>query len=131
MVFVETPAPWINADPPPEVVKETDPDNPENIERRDFLQVERDAWEARRRIGNIPVRVITADYPEAEINEVPFPDVRRDMRRNVELQKGWLVLSPQAKQIMVHTGHAVEEEEPEVVIEAILDVVREARAKPR
>ncbi len=131
MVFVETPAPWINADPPPEVVKETDPDNPENIERRDYLQVERDAWEARRRIGNIPVRVITADYPEAEINEVPFPDVRGDMRRNVELQRGWLVLSPQAKQIVVHTGHSVEEAEPEVVTDAILDVVREARAKPR
>jgi pimeloyl-ACP methyl ester carboxylesterase len=65
MVLVDTAAPWLIADPPPEVVKYTDPDNPENIERRDFLQVEKDAWGARRRIGNIPVRVITADYPDS------------------------------------------------------------------
>jgi hypothetical protein len=31
------------------------------------------------------------------------------MRRNVEDRKGWLVLSPRAKQIIVRTGHAVEE----------------------
>ncbi|HZF58886.1 MAG TPA: alpha/beta hydrolase [Rubrobacter sp.] len=130
MVLVDTAAPWLIADPPPEVVKYTDPDNPENIERRDFLQVEKDAWKARRRIGNIPVRVITADYPDSYIEEEPFPETRKEMRHNVEGQKGWLVLSPQAKQIVVHTGHVVEEEEPDVVIDAILDVVREARAKP-
>jgi pimeloyl-ACP methyl ester carboxylesterase len=127
MVFVDTPPPFAN--PPQEIVKKTDPNNPENFERRDYLQVERDAWEARRRIGNIPVRVINADYPEAEIKEVPFPEVRRTMQRNVELQQGWLVLSPHAKQIVVHTGHAVEEEEPEVVIDTILDVVRAARTQ--
>ena len=75
------------------------------------------------------MRVISADYPEAEIKEVPFPEVRRTMQRNVELQQGWLVLSPHAKQIVVHTGHAVEEEEPEVVIDTILDVVRAARTQ--
>jgi pimeloyl-ACP methyl ester carboxylesterase len=52
------------------------------------------------------------------------------MRHNVEGQEGWLVLSPQAKQIVVDTGHDVMEEEPEVVIEAIVEVLREARAKP-
>jgi hypothetical protein len=130
MVLVDTAAPWLIADPPPEVVKYTDPDNPENIERRDFLQVEKDAWKARRRIGNIPMRVITADYPDSYIEEEPFPETRKEMRHNVEGQKGWLVLSPQAKQIVVHTGHVVEEEEPDVVIDAILDVVREARPKP-
>ena len=49
------------------------------------------------------------------------------MRRNVERQKGWLVLSPRAKQIVVRTGHAVEEEDPDLVIDAILDVVKAAR----
>ena len=49
------------------------------------------------------------------------------MRRNVSDQKGWLVLSPRAKQIVVHTGHAVEEDDPQLVIDAILDVAKAAR----
>jgi pimeloyl-ACP methyl ester carboxylesterase len=130
MVLVETPAPWLIVDPPQEIVNYTDPHRPGNTEHRDFLQVEQDAWEARRRIGNIPVRIITADYPGYYIEEQPYPEWREDMRHNVEGQEGWLVLSPQAKQIVVDTGHDVMEEEPEVVIEAIVDVLREARAKP-
>ena len=49
------------------------------------------------------------------------------MRRNVADQKGWLVLSPRAKQIVVQTGHAVEEANPQLVIDAILDVVKNTR----
>ena len=48
------------------------------------------------------------------------------MRRNVSDQKGWLVLSPRAKQMVVHTGHAVEEADPKLVIDAILDVAKAA-----
>jgi hypothetical protein len=40
---------------------------------------------------------------------------------------GWLVLSPRAKQMVVHAGHAVEEEDPQLVIDAILDVAKAAR----
>ena len=134
MVLVETPHPSAKfANPPQELVEVLEPDNPENIEHRDYLQVEYDAWAARQRIrkrvGNIPVRVISADYPEEWIKQEPFPEVHPDMRRNVEDQKGWLVLSPQAKQIVVDTTHYVWDEQPEVMIEAILDVLREARAK--
>jgi len=127
MVLVETPRP--SANPPQELVEVLEPDNPENIEHRDYLQVEKDAWAARRRIGDIPMRVISADYPEEWIKQEPFPEVHPDMRRNVEDQKGWLVASPQAKQIVVDTTHYVWDEQPEVMIEAILDVLREARAK--
>ena len=130
MVIVETPAPWLIADPPPAVVKYTDPERPGTIEHRAFLQVEKDAWEARRRIEDIPMRVISADYPASFINEEPNLEAREELRHNVELQKGWLDASPQAKQIVVHSGHDVQHEEPEVMIEAIVDVLREARAKP-
>jgi pimeloyl-ACP methyl ester carboxylesterase len=116
-------------DPPRELVEILDPDNPKNVEHRDCIRVERDAWEARRRIGDVPMRVITADYPEEIVKQEYFTELHPSMRRNVELQMGWLDASPQAKQIVVHTGHAVQEEKPEVVIEAILDVVREARSK--
>ncbi|HEV2776280.1 MAG TPA: alpha/beta hydrolase [Solirubrobacteraceae bacterium] len=125
MAFIETPGPF--RDPPPEIVGETDPDNPENVERRDYLQVERDAWAARKRIGSIPVSVVTDKPSAAAIRESPFPSERRALRSNVEVQKGWLVLSPRAKQIVVRTGHAVEEEDPELVVSVILGVVKAAR----
>ena len=125
MVFVETAAPFRN--PPRVIVEETDPEHPSNLERRDYLQVEKDAWAARKRIGAIPVTIISNQYSSAEINDSPFPSEARGMRRNVSDQKGWLVLSPRAKQIVVHTGHAVEEEDPQLVIDAILDVTKAAR----
>jgi pimeloyl-ACP methyl ester carboxylesterase len=125
IVFVEVPAPFRN--PPRVIVEETDPNNPANIERRDYLQVEKDAWAARKRIGDIPVTIISNEYSTAEIDASPFPSEARGMRRNVSDQKGWLLLSPHAKQMVVHTGHAVEEENPQLVIDAILDVANAAQ----
>ena len=121
----DTAAPFRN--PPREIVKATDPSNPENVEKRDYLQVEKDAWNGRKRIGDIPVKIVTVRPSAEAIGESPFPSERRAMRRNVEDQKGWLVLSPRARQVVAHTGHAVEEEDPELVIDAILDALKEAR----
>ena len=125
MVFVDVGAPFRN--PPREIVEETDPDNPANVERRDYLQVEKDAWAARKRIGDIPVTIISNEYSTAEIAGSPFPSEAKGMRRNVSDQKGWLVLSPRAKQVVVHTGHAVEEQDPQLVIDAVLDVAKAAQ----
>ena len=125
MVFIDTGAPF--RDPPSEIVEATDPNNPANVEHRDYLQVETDAWAARKRIGDIPVTIVSVKYSDAAINEAEFPSERRGMRRNVENQKGWLVLSPRAEQIVVHTSHAVEEDDPELVIDVILDVVKATR----
>ena len=66
MVFVEVPAPFRN--PPRDIVEATDPDNPANVEKRDYLQVEKDAWNARRRIGDIPAprrRTLACDRARA------------------------------------------------------------------
>jgi hypothetical protein len=109
MVFIDTGAPFRN--PPREIVEETDPANPANADHRDYLQVEKDAWAARKRIGDIPVSVVSVHLSPAAIKESPFPSERRMMRPNVQAQKGWLVLSPQAKQIVAHTSHAVEEDD--------------------
>jgi pimeloyl-ACP methyl ester carboxylesterase len=125
MVFVDVPGPFRN--PPRVIVEETDPNNPANIERRDYLQIEKDAWAARKRIGDIPFTIISNEYSTAEINASPFPSEARGMRHNVSDQKGWFVLSPRAKQKVVHTGHAVEEQDPQLVIDAILDVAKAAR----
>jgi pimeloyl-ACP methyl ester carboxylesterase len=127
MVFVDTGAPFV--DPPQEIIDETRPDNPENLEQRDFLQVEKDAWAARRLIGDIPVTVISNHYSTDEIAAEPDASAQRGMMANVDEQKGWLVLSPRAEQIVVTTGHAVEEVDPQLVIDAILGVVSAARTE--
>ena len=126
MVFVEVPAPFRN--PPAEIVEITRWNSEVNIESRDYLQVEKDAWAARTEIGGIPVTVISNEYSPNEIAAAAFPSEARGMRVNVQDQSGWLVLSPRAEQVVVHTGHAVEEADPQLVIDAILAVVREARA---
>jgi pimeloyl-ACP methyl ester carboxylesterase len=119
MVFVEVPSPFV--DPPHEIVELTAWDHPLNVERRDYLQVEKDAWAARREIGDIPVTVISNDYgPNAELP---------GERTNVEDQRGWLVLSPRAEQLVVTTGHAVEEADPQLVVDTVLDVVAAARTQ--
>jgi hypothetical protein len=121
MVFVDVPT-WFH-NPPKVLVRDLRWNSPVNVESRDYLQVEKDAWAARRLVGDIPVTVISNQYTSEEIAESPFPSERRLMRTNVREQRGWLVLSPQAEQLVVHTGHAVEEADPQLVIDAILEVV--------
>jgi hypothetical protein len=125
MVFVEVPAPFRN--PPREIVEETDPDNPANVEKRDYCRSRRTPGTPAGGSGTSPVTIITDDPSAATIRESPSPSERRGMRCNVSDQKAWLVLSPRAKQIVVHTGHAVEEADPDLGIDAILDAVNEAR----
>ena len=125
MAFIEVPAPF--RDPPPPIVEETKWNHPSNVERRDYLQVEKDAWAARKEVGDIPITIVSNAYSDDEIEAATFPSERRGMRTNVQDQRGWLTLSPRAKQTIVHTGHAVEEADPELVINVILDVIKAAR----
>ena len=108
-------------------MEETKWNHPSNIEQRDYLQVEKDAWAARKQVGDIPVTIVSNAYSNTEIAGAEFPSERQGMRTNVQDQQGWLTLSPQAKQTIVRTGHAVEEADPELVIDVILDVVRDAK----
>ena len=126
MVFVDVGSPFRN--PPASLVRDTSWNSPVNIEKRDYLQVEKDGWAARERVGDIPVTVISNRYSAEEIAAAELAAERPGMRSNVEDQQGWLILSPRAKQLVVHTGHAVEEADPDLVTNAILEVVRAARA---
>jgi Alpha/beta hydrolase family len=125
MVFIDTGQPLEN--PPAEIEEFTAWDHPENTEQRHYLQIENAAWDARRRIGDIPVTIVTVEFSKEEIAQSPFPVEQVAMRRNVERQQGWLVLSPRAEQIVVHTSHAVEEDDPQLVIDVIRDVVEATR----
>ena len=125
IVLVETGPPF--KDPPKVIVEATDPSSPENVEKRDYLQIEKDAWAAKKEIGDIPVTIISNRYSKDEIAAAEFPEEKPGMRNNVKNQKGWLVLSPRAEQVVVTTGHAVEEEDPQLVIDQILAVVKAAK----
>jgi pimeloyl-ACP methyl ester carboxylesterase len=116
IVFLDVPMAFLDA--PPEVVEETACDHPGNVERRDYLQVEADAWNNRSEIGDIPVTIISND---------PGPDAPPEEQGNAEAQQGWLVLSPQAEQVLIDSGHDVATNEPELVVREVTEVVQAAR----
>jgi hypothetical protein len=116
MVIIDTFQPYI--DPPPDLVEETSCARPGNVEHRDFLKVEKQAWAMREEIGDIPVTIMSVEYAgSTEINE----------QQNVTGQQGWLVLSPRAEQLIVRTSHLVVQEDPDLVIEEILKVLAAAK----
>jgi hypothetical protein len=78
------------------------------------------AGQHRHPIGRIPMTVITNDYGENFENE--------EQRTNVHGQRGWLALSPLARQVVVTSGHDVPETEPQLTLREILRVVSTARA---
>ena len=119
LVLVETPK--AISDPPPAELAEILPcDAPTNVERRDYVAVENDVWGAKQEIGDLPVTIISNDYgPDAEgLGEAT----------NAKDQEGWLVLSPQATQVIVTSGHDVPIDDPDLVVEEILEVLEAARA---
>ena len=65
--------------------------------------------------------IITNNYGQYFENE--------QQRTNVKGQRGWLLLSPLARQIVVTSGHDVPETEPELSTREILRVVTEARLR--
>ena len=116
IVFADVPKAFFDA--PPEDVAATSCDNPANVEHRDYLKVEADAWNSRAEIGDIPVTIISNDYgPNADPLDAA----------NVVNQQGWLVLSPLATQVIVQSGHDVANNEPALVIEEIIKVIDAAR----
>jgi hypothetical protein len=51
-----------------------------------------------------------------------------EQKTNVRDQRGWLVLSPLARQVVVTSGHDVPENEPDLTVREILRVLSAARA---
>ena len=76
-------------------------------------------WDDKHQIGEFPVVIFS--------NE-PGEDAEGDEVSNVEDQKGWSVLSPDFEQMVVDSGHDVPQNEPEVVVDAILGIVEAAPA---
>jgi pimeloyl-ACP methyl ester carboxylesterase len=119
LVLAETPHAVIVSQLPPDVRKEIRCDFGGNQEARDYAKVENDVWKQRHLVGDLPMTVISNDYGE-------FAD-GQEQQTNVAGQKGWLVLSPQAKQFVVTSGHDVTVNEADLVNREILRVLTAAR----
>jgi pimeloyl-ACP methyl ester carboxylesterase len=119
MVFAETPHAIVPAQEPASLLNEIRCDNSTNEEHRDYVKVENDAWSHRHRIGDIPMTVISNDYGNSADGQ--------EQRTNVAGQRGWLVLSPKARQIVVRSGHDVPTNESALVIREILRVLAAAQ----
>jgi hypothetical protein len=119
MVFIDTMRALNAKTIPREFLAEMKCDHPSNFERRDYVTVEHEAWDNRKDIGDFPLTVISNDYgPNAE-NE--------DERTSVEHQRGWFELSPPGRQVVVTSGHNVADNEPDVIVEAVLRVLEDGR----
>ena len=64
--------------------------------------------------------VISNDYGDTWENA--------EQKNNVKGQRGWLVLSPLARQVVATSGHDVPENEPDLTVREILRVLAAARA---
>ncbi len=69
--------------------------------------------------GDIPLTVLSANHKEAKGDE------RILFEFFYKLQKEHLILSTKSKQVFVESGHFIQLEKPEVVIDAIRDIVAE------
>jgi pimeloyl-ACP methyl ester carboxylesterase len=72
-----------------------------------------------RHVGDIPIAVVSVHYGRAARSAAE--------RSNALDQRGWLALSPRSHQVIADSGPEIEEDNPDVVIDRILETVAEAR----
>jgi len=118
LVLVETPKAITTV--PPDVAEVIRCDAPRNVEHRDYVAVEHAVWDNRGPLGTFPMTIMSNDWGRYAPSE--------DDETNVEDQLGWLVLSPNSKQVVVTSGHDVPNNEPDLVISEILAVLDAARS---
>jgi pimeloyl-ACP methyl ester carboxylesterase len=124
IVLAETPHAIIPSRVPRSLLAELNCRSSLNQEHRDYVAVERYSWTHRHQVGRIPMTVISNDYGDNWENA----EEKTEEKTNVQGQRGWLVLSPLARQVVVTSGHDVPEKEPDLSVREILRVLSAARA---
>lgn len=103
---------------PPGLLDELKCDAPTNIEHRDYFGVEHAVWDDRVHVGDFPMTVFTNDYGAgAQYDEIG----------NVEDQQGWFVLTTNATQVVVDSGHDIHFNEPDLAVTELLALLETAR----
>jgi pimeloyl-ACP methyl ester carboxylesterase len=119
LVLAETPKAIDPKRAGPELLSEINCHSASNQESRDYVAVENFAWRHRHKIGDVPMTVISNRYDQ------PYPDY--EARTNVRDQRDRFALSPQARQVVVTSGHEVQDNQPDLVAKEILGVLRSTR----
>jgi alpha/beta hydrolase fold len=119
LVLVETPKAVVIENLPPGIAAEIKCDSARNEEHRDYAAIEHAVWDVRKEIGTFPMTIISNDWGQSAETI--------DDETNVQDQRGWLVLSPNSKQVVVTSGHEVQDDDPALVIREILAVLEAAR----
>lgn len=115
LVLVETPEAINPERAPKSLLAEISCHAATNEEHRNYVAVENYAWSHRHRIGDVPMTVISNKFSP------PYEDYEQPT--NVRDQRGWFALSPQARQVVVTSGHEVEGNQPDLVAREILHVL--------
>ena len=115
LVLVETPKAIDPKRAPKSLLTDINCHRATNMEHRHYVAVENYAWSHQHRIGNIPMTVISNKFSP------PYDDYEQPT--NVRDQRGWFALSPQARQVVVTSGHEVEVNQPDLVVREILHVL--------
>jgi pimeloyl-ACP methyl ester carboxylesterase len=80
-------------------------------------------------IGDKPLVVLTAS-PTSMDPAIPAEQQQESNRVHQELQRGLLDLSTNSRQVVAtKAGHNIQREEPQLVVDAVLDVVRQVRSR--
>lgn len=102
----------------PELRQELKCTNSTNVERRDYAAVEHAAWDHRKEIPGLAVTVISNRYEGITEGEEAT---------SVPGQRGWLVLNPKGRQVVVTSGHNIPGNESALVTDEVLAVVEAVR----
>ncbi|MEP7330579.1 MAG: alpha/beta hydrolase [Terracoccus sp.] len=102
----------------PELRQELKCTNSTNVERRDYAAVEHAAWDHRKEIPGLAVTVISNRYEGITEGEEAT---------SVQGQRGWLVLNPKGRQVVVTSGHNIPGNESGLVTDEVLALVEAVR----
>lgn len=116
-----------------EMLKQSRPEDmvPQSRERIDSCSI-RSVMAALNWHGDIPLIVLTQGRPYGA-DMVAVPSIAPDAYRlHLELQRELARRSPRGRQVIAEkSGHSIHQDQPELVIEAIRQVIKEAKGKGR
>ena len=98
-----------------------DPANPEHIDFEGGLEAE---FASLSNLPQVPTTVLTATHCDDCPSDWPTEAI---MDSSAELQAEWIKDNPLGKQILVESGHVMQREAPDAIVDATRDIVEQLR----